>query len=177
MSEGFIIGGVSKYLQSKIETRRSEHYGNRSGIHHSADQKEGDALRSFLHEYQDAIHHRDPDTYNDQVWVFDGEDELKKFVEEYAQKKYLIRGAKMEQKQFGGFFASLYTLDVNEIAYVSDDAVTKIALSDLVKRLDFSNLPPLQRPVENPSLQLSGLYFMQEQPGRSRMRKKRTSAS
>ncbi|MDY4205357.1 SseB family protein [Porcincola intestinalis] len=104
----------------------------------------------------------DPDTYNDQVWIFDGEDELKKFVEEYAQKKYLIRGAKMEQKQFGGFFASLYTLDVNEIVYVSDDAVSKIALSDLVKRLDFSNLPPLQRPVENPSLQLSGLYFMQE---------------
>ena len=104
----------------------------------------------------------DPDTYNDQVWVFDGEDALKKFVEEYAQKKYLIRGAKMEQKQFGGFFASLYTLDVNEIVYVSDDTVSKIALSDLVKRLDFSNLPPLQRPVENPSLQLSGLYFMQE---------------
>ena len=69
----------------------------------------------------------DPDTYNDQVWVFDGEDALKKFVEEYAQKKYLIRGAKMEQKQFGGFFASLYTLDVNEIVYVSDDTVSKIA--------------------------------------------------
>lgn len=104
----------------------------------------------------------DPETYNDQVWIFDSEDVLKKFVDSYAEKQYLIRGAKMTQKQFPGFFASLYTLDVNEIVYAGEEANTKIALSDLVQRPDFSKLPALQRPIENPPLQLSGLYFMQE---------------
>lgn len=104
----------------------------------------------------------DPETYNDQVWIFDSEDVLKKFVDSYAEKKYLIRGAKMSQKQVPGFFASLYTLDVNEVVYAGEESDTKIALGDLVKRPDFSKLPVLQRPIENPSLQLSGLYFMQE---------------
>lgn len=104
----------------------------------------------------------DPDTYNDQVWIFDSEDGLKKFVAEYAEKKYIIRGAKMNQKQFLGFFSSLYTLDVNELVFVSGDSETRIALSDVVMPPDFSKIPPLQRPIQNPSLQLSGLYFMQE---------------
>lgn len=104
----------------------------------------------------------DPETFNDQVWIFDKEEVLKKFVDEYAAKKYIIRGAKMEKKQFAGFFASLYTIDVNEIVYAEEDSKTEIALTALVKRPDFSKLPVVQRPIENPSLQLAGLYFMQE---------------
>lgn len=104
----------------------------------------------------------DPETYSDQVWVFDGEEGLKKFVDEYAQKKYVIRGAKIEQKQFAAFFASLYTLDVNELVFVMDGGLTKVALADLVQRPDLSKIPALQRPIENPALQLSGLTFMQE---------------
>ncbi len=104
----------------------------------------------------------DPETYNDQVWVFDSEDVLKKFIQDYAEKKYIIRGAKMEKKQFPGFFASLYTLDVNEIVFAEAGSTTDIALSAIIRRPDFSKLPVISRPVENPSLQLSGLYFMQE---------------
>lgn len=104
----------------------------------------------------------DPETYNDQVWVFDSEEVLKKFIAEYAEKKYMIRGAKFEQKQAPAFFASLYTLDVNEVVYGQDGSLVKIPLESLVKRPDFSKLPVIQRPIQNPALQLSGLYFMQE---------------
>lgn len=104
----------------------------------------------------------DQETYNDQVWVFDTEEVLKPFIEKYAKKKYIIRGARLEQKQFLAFFASLYTIDVNEIVFVEEGSTNKISLDSLVKRPDFEKVPLHRRPVENPSLQLSGLYFMQE---------------
>lgn len=104
----------------------------------------------------------DPESFNDQVWVFDSEEALKSFVTEYGQKKYIVRGARMNPKQYAGFFGSLYTLGVNEVVVASADSQQKIALTDLVKRPDFSRIPAAARPVENPTLQLSGLYFMQE---------------
>lgn len=104
----------------------------------------------------------DPETYNDEVWIFDSEEALKPFVEKYAEQKYIIRGAKLEQKQLLPFLGSLYALDVNEVVFVEGESVNRLPLDSLAKRRDLSSVPLHRQPVENPSLQLSGLYFMQE---------------
>ena len=104
----------------------------------------------------------DPESFNDQIWIFDTEDQLKEFAKKYVEKKILIRGIKYENKSFLGFFSMLFTIGVNELVFVSENGNETIELDQLVRRPDFSQIPKEKQPVQNPELQLTGLYFMQE---------------
>ena len=104
----------------------------------------------------------DPESFNDQVWIFDTEALLQEFAKEYTEKKILLKGIKYENKNFLGFFSMLYTIGVNELVFVGENGKETIELSDLVRRPDYSSLPKEKQPVLNPELQLTGLYFMQE---------------
>lgn len=104
----------------------------------------------------------DPETFNDQVWIFDTEAQLQEFAKQYTEKKILLKGIKYPNKRFLGFFSMLFTIGVNELVFVSENGKETLELEELVKRPDFSKLPPQQQPVTNPELQLTGLYFMQE---------------
>lgn len=104
----------------------------------------------------------DEETFNDQVWIFDTEDQLKEFAKSYAERKIPVRGVRYENKTFLTFFSTLYTIGVNELVFVSENGKETMELSDLVRKPDFSHLPQDKQPVLNPELQLTGLYFMQE---------------
>lgn len=104
----------------------------------------------------------DPETFNDQVWIFDTEADLQEFAKPCAEKKILLRGVKYLNKNFLGFFSMLYAIGVNELVFVSRGSQETLALDALVRRPDYSKLPKEQQPVLNPELQLTGLYFMQE---------------
>ena len=104
----------------------------------------------------------DPITYNDQVWIFENEALLQEFSKRYTAKKVMLRGVKFLNKDFIGFFTSLFMLDVNELVFVNESATLHVDLDRLVNPPDFSKLKPEQRPVTNPSLQLTGLYLAQE---------------
>ncbi len=104
----------------------------------------------------------DPETYNDQVWIFDNETLLQEFAKEYTEKKVLLKGIKYPNKAFLAFFSMLYTIGVNELVFISESGKETIELADLVRRPDFSNIPKEKQPVLNPELQLTGMYFMQE---------------
>ncbi len=104
----------------------------------------------------------DPETYNDQVWIFEDEKSLQEFAKPYTEKKILLRGLKYENKDFLKFFSMLFTIGVNELVFVGEGKKDLIALEELIKKPDYSALPVQQQPVQNPELQLTGLYFMQE---------------
>lgn len=104
----------------------------------------------------------DPETFNDQVWIFDNEKQLQEFAKPYTEKKILLKGLKYPNKNFLGFFSMLYTIGVNELVFVSETGKEMIELEQLVRRPDFSKLPKEQQPIQNTELQLTGLYFMQE---------------
>ncbi len=104
----------------------------------------------------------DPESYNDQVWIFDNETLLQEFAKEYTQKKILLKGIKYENKNFLGFFSMLFQIGVNELVFVTEAGKEYLELEELVKKPDFSKLPKEKQPVLNPQLQLTGLYFMQE---------------
>lgn len=104
----------------------------------------------------------DPETFNDQVWIFDTEEQLQAFAKPYTEKKILLRGVKYSNKAFLNFFATLYTIGVNELVFVGGKGRETIELTDLVRRPDVSKLPKEKQPLLNPELQLTGLYFMQE---------------
>ena len=104
----------------------------------------------------------DPDSYNDQVWVFENENLLKKFAAAYIQRKVPIRGAIIPKNAFKNFYTTLFSIGANELVYTAEGSVSKFPLEEVVKRPDYSSLPEAARPVENPELQLTGLYFLQE---------------
>lgn len=104
----------------------------------------------------------DPESFNDQVWIFDTEERLQEFAKAYTEKKILLKGIKYLNKSFLGFFSMLYTIGVNELVFVNGDSQETIELTELVRKPDYSKLPKEKQPVLNPALQLTGLYFMQE---------------
>jgi|GEM_PF-103709 len=105
----------------------------------------------------------DPDTYNDQVWVFSKQEILQEFAKPYLEKKIPVRGVIVDRKQYSAFFGSLHVIGANEVVFQEDtDVRFTITLTDLAPMPDYSKLPVTKRPLFNPELQLTGLYFMQE---------------
>lgn len=104
----------------------------------------------------------DPESFNDQVWLFDTEEQLQEFAKPYTEKKIALKGIKYPNKNFLGFFATLFSIGINELVFVSDSGKQVLGLEELVKRPDYSKLPKEQQPIFNSQLQLTGLYFMQE---------------
>ena len=47
----------------------------------------------------------DPETFNDQVWIFENEALLQEFAKSYTEKKILLKGVQYKNGQFLQFFA------------------------------------------------------------------------
>ena len=105
----------------------------------------------------------DPESFNDQVWVFESKEDLEKVVKPLTDKKNPVAAIKVENKSYLSFYTTLYTLGVNAVVfYEKDQEGTELDLEEIVKKPDFSSLPKEKQPLFNPQLQLSGIYFMQE---------------
>lgn len=104
----------------------------------------------------------DPESFNDQVWIFDTEEQLQAFAKPYTEKKVLLKGIKYPNKAMLPFFAMLFNIGVNELVFVNESERETIELTELVRRPDYSKLPKEKQPLMNSALQLTGLYFMQE---------------
>lgn len=104
----------------------------------------------------------DPETFNDQVWIFDTNEQLQEFAKPYTEKKILLKGIQYPNKALLGFFSMLYTIGVNELVFITESGKETLELEELVRKPDYSKLPKQQQPVLNSELQLTGLYFMQE---------------
>lgn len=104
----------------------------------------------------------DPETFNDQVWVFEDNKTLEEKAKTYIEQKNPVAAVKLENKTFLNFYSTLFTLGVNEVVFVENERKTEFELEEIVKQPDFSKLPEDKRPLFNPQLQLTGIYFMQE---------------
>ena len=104
----------------------------------------------------------DPDSFNDQIRIFETEDLVKDYIKEQAEKKHPLRAVQIKNKDFLSFFSSLFLMGVNELVYVDANTQAPMGLEAIVRKPDYSKLKPEQRPVTNPNLVLTGAYFMQE---------------
>lgn len=104
----------------------------------------------------------DPESFNDQIWIFEEKENLEEAVKPLAEKKNPIASIRVENQSFLSFYTVLYTLGVNSVVYFEKGQKTELDLEEIVKKPDFSKLPEEKRPLLNPQLQLSGIYFMQE---------------
>ena len=102
------------------------------------------------------------ETYNDQAWVFSTEDEIKEFGKKLRQEKVLLMGMKYEKKDFARFYGILYAIGVNAVVWNEGEDQVEVEIENIARQADLSKIEPAKRPLFNPSLQLSGIYFMQE---------------
>ena len=105
----------------------------------------------------------DKENFNDQVWIFEVEDDMKEAAKPYMiEQKHKLIPAKIENKGYLPFFTSLFTLGVNAVVFVEKEQTTEFELTEIVKRPILEKIPEDKRPLENPALQITGTYFMQE---------------
>ncbi len=105
----------------------------------------------------------DDETYDDEVLLYYRLDDAKEKAGHLADEKYKTAVAKIEEKQLLAFYTSLYAMGVNCLSVNSGtDMQTSIQLEELVVRKKPEQLPEGKKLVENPSLHLTALYFMQE---------------
>lgn len=104
----------------------------------------------------------DPETCNDQVWLFTEEEEANRAADaESNARKLKLRAIKMENKHFLPFYTNLFFLGVNELLINRGIDALSLPLEQLVKKPDFSALPENKRPIFNPALLLTAAYFAQ----------------
>ncbi len=104
----------------------------------------------------------DEETFNDQAWVFATEEEIKEFGKKNLENKILLMGMRYDRKDYPRFYGTLYAIGVNSIIWNDGAERVEVEIEKVAKQADFSKLEPAKRPLLNPTLQLSGIYFMQE---------------
>lgn len=104
----------------------------------------------------------DEETYNDQAWLFSTEEGIKAFGKKMIENKILLMGMKYEKKDYPRLYGTFYAIGVNTVVWVDGEEQIEIDLPDIAKRTDMSQIEPAKRPLLNPTLELSGIYFMQE---------------
>ena len=104
----------------------------------------------------------DEESYNEQAWIFLREEDVKEFGKSEAEKKNPIIGMKYDRKNFPQLYGLLHSIGLNSVVYQDGVGSIEVELDDIARQQDLSKLPPEKRPLFNPTLQLSGIYFMQE---------------
>lgn len=104
----------------------------------------------------------DPDTYNDQVWIFEENKDLEEMAKPLIENKNALAAIKVENKSFLHFFTTLISIGVNAVMFVEKERKTEFDLEEIIRKPDYSNLPEKERPLLNPQMQISAIYFMQE---------------
>ena len=102
------------------------------------------------------------ETFNDQAWFFTEEEAIKEFGKKKVEEKILLMGMRYEKKDFPRLYGLLFAIGVNTVMWNDGDEQMEIDLEKIVRKPDLSNVEPQKRPLINPTLQLSGIYFIQE---------------
>ncbi len=102
------------------------------------------------------------ETYNDQVWFFANEDQLKEFGKKKIEEKNLVMGMRYDKKDFPRMYGLLFSIGANTVIWNRDEEQIEVDLEKIVRKPDLEKMEPAKRPLINPTLQLSGIYFMQQ---------------
>ena len=104
----------------------------------------------------------DEETFNDQARIFATEEEIKEYGKQLLEDKILLMGMKYEKKDFPRLYGTLYAIGVNSVIWTDGNDQIEVEIQRIASQRDMSMIEPSKRPLLNPSLELSGIYFMQE---------------
>lgn len=106
------------------------------------------------------------ETMDDYIYVYVDAQEALEHARKLTQEKNPAVVVNCKEQEVLQFFAELRLTGVNAICFVTPaeqgGEQFMVQLEEFLRVPDYSKVPEAQRPLENPSLQLSMLYFMQE---------------
>ncbi len=106
------------------------------------------------------------ETFDDYVYAYLKEEDALEHVKKLDAEKLPAFVVSCKEKEVLPFLAELRLTGVNAVCFVlagdKGREECMVQLDEFLKFPDVSSLPAEKRPVENPSLHLSMLYFMQE---------------
>ena len=109
----------------------------------------------------------DKETFDDEVLLYFKEEDIRREGKRLIEEKIPVQIAKVDANQMLHFYGNLYTMGVNCLMvdqYMESEC--RIQLSELVNRpgQNKPDAPEEEKKtwIENPSLHLTALYFMQE---------------
>ncbi|MBQ0028295.1 MAG: SseB family protein [Lachnospiraceae bacterium] len=103
-----------------------------------------------------------PETYDDETYVCLTDEVAEKKVGELRGNTIPVDFFKIKKEGMLNYFNELYGFGVNAVRFFTGDDEICLQLTEFVNKGDISKLPEERRPLENPSLILSMLYFCQE---------------
>lgn len=104
----------------------------------------------------------DPETFDDQVYIFATEELCKDFTKTLGEQQTPAAPLHIPQPQMNGFFVSLYALDVDTVVFRDDAGEVRLSVEELAKKPDMEKVAASQIPIMNPQLTLTMIYFLQE---------------
>lgn len=105
----------------------------------------------------------DEETMDDKVLIFMNEDDAKMTSDSLREKKINTAVIHLDSKELIlRTFTSFFVLGVNAVEFRDGDENVLLELGEFIRRPTFDSLPVEQRPIENPILCLTTIYFLQE---------------
>ena len=104
----------------------------------------------------------DPETFDDQVYMFTEEEAAKEFAKSYVEKNTPLLTVKVLRKQMPNFYMGLYAEGVNMVIFREGDQTRRIELEQIFPKPDMEKMNKQHLPVLNPGVQLTVVYFLQE---------------
>lgn len=102
------------------------------------------------------------ETFDDEVFLFAEEADALERARELSTGKQPAMAVKVGQKDMLKLFADLYVYGVTALAVAVGKDVLRLQLSEVVRRPGLERIPEDKRPIENPGLQMSMMYYLQE---------------
>ena len=102
------------------------------------------------------------ESYHDEVRLFASEEDAKRWCADNAETCGRIAARKVEGQGITTFAATLHNIGADAVVWNDGETETELELEEAFFLPDFSKLPEEKRPLLNPSLQISAIYFLQE---------------
>lgn len=102
------------------------------------------------------------DTFEDEVFLFTEETAAIERAKKLSGEGQPVAAMKIEQKDLLKYVAELYAYGFTMLVVTVGTDVLRMTLPDVVRRPAMDKLPEKMRPLENPALQLSMIYYLQE---------------
>lgn len=102
------------------------------------------------------------ETFDDEVFLYADEAAAIEQAKILSASKQPAAILKVEKKNILKLFADFYVYGITRLVIREGKDELRLPLSQLLRRPRLDKLPPKQRPLENPGLQMSMIYYLQE---------------
>lgn len=89
----------------------------------------------------------DPETFDDQVYMFTEEEAAKEFAKSYVEKNTPLLTVKVLRKQMPNFYMGLYAEGVNMVIFHEGDQTRRIELEQIFPKPDMEKMNKQHLPV------------------------------